>query len=132
MDAARQELRARVEQPASQDNLRHVSGALQPLLQTLGHIDLTRSSAPPAPLVCRDSVIKVGAGHTTEVVPSPASISCDLDSSTIILEVGCPTDMYRRIVAPSLVIITSPPAVWICTAQEEPVTTSHEIVCIEL
>jgi len=48
---------------------------------------------------------------TTLVVPSPASTSCDLDNSTIIFAVGCVTDICRRIVAPSLVMITSPSAV---------------------
>mmetsp|Transcript_5528 Transcript_5528/g.16299 ORF Transcript_5528/g.16299 Transcript_5528/m.16299 type:complete len:201 (+) Transcript_5528:378-980(+) len=47
----------------------------------------------------------------TEVVPSPASMSCDLLSSTSILAVGCATSICDRIVAPSLVIRTSPSAV---------------------
>mmetsp|Transcript_22440 Transcript_22440/g.56634 ORF Transcript_22440/g.56634 Transcript_22440/m.56634 type:complete len:296 (+) Transcript_22440:1040-1927(+) len=48
------------------------------------------------------------ASTTTLVVPSPASMSCDLDSSTIIFAAGWLTLMCRRIVAPSLVMITSP------------------------
>mmetsp|Transcript_26718 Transcript_26718/g.52117 ORF Transcript_26718/g.52117 Transcript_26718/m.52117 type:complete len:205 (+) Transcript_26718:863-1477(+) len=48
------------------------------------------------------------ASTTTLVVPSPASISCDLESSTIIFAAGWLTLMCRRIVAPSLVMITSP------------------------
>mmetsp|Transcript_10473 Transcript_10473/g.26846 ORF Transcript_10473/g.26846 Transcript_10473/m.26846 type:complete len:214 (-) Transcript_10473:1-642(-) len=45
---------------------------------------------------------------TTEVVPSPATTSCDLESSTSILAAGCVTVIFWRMVAPSLVISTSP------------------------
>mmetsp|Transcript_7546 Transcript_7546/g.23867 ORF Transcript_7546/g.23867 Transcript_7546/m.23867 type:complete len:266 (+) Transcript_7546:1040-1837(+) len=44
----------------------------------------------------------------TDVVPSPASVSCDLATSTSILAAGCATSMRARIVAPSFVMITSP------------------------
>mmetsp|Transcript_20586 Transcript_20586/g.55497 ORF Transcript_20586/g.55497 Transcript_20586/m.55497 type:complete len:234 (+) Transcript_20586:1349-2050(+) len=44
----------------------------------------------------------------TEVVPSPASVSCDFARSTSILAAGCATSICCRIVAPSLVIITEP------------------------
>uniref|UniRef100_A0A147BV85 Putative secreted protein n=1 Tax=Ixodes ricinus TaxID=34613 RepID=A0A147BV85_IXORI len=50
---------------------------------------------------------------TTEVVPSPASTSCALDSSTSILAAGCSTCICFRMVAPSLVMVTSPLAAWI-------------------
>mmetsp|Transcript_32802 Transcript_32802/g.76615 ORF Transcript_32802/g.76615 Transcript_32802/m.76615 type:complete len:247 (-) Transcript_32802:139-879(-) len=66
-------------------------------------------------LGCRPRVSRVctafnspPASTTTLVVPSPASMSCDLDSSTIIFAAGWLTLMCRRIVAPSLVMITSP------------------------
>mmetsp|Transcript_41360 Transcript_41360/g.113800 ORF Transcript_41360/g.113800 Transcript_41360/m.113800 type:complete len:315 (+) Transcript_41360:1237-2181(+) len=49
----------------------------------------------------------------TVVVPSPASMSCDLDRSTSILAVGCETSICFKMVAPSLVIITSPCPLWI-------------------
>mmetsp|Transcript_7141 Transcript_7141/g.12308 ORF Transcript_7141/g.12308 Transcript_7141/m.12308 type:complete len:228 (+) Transcript_7141:1394-2077(+) len=45
---------------------------------------------------------------TTEVVPSPATTSCDLESSTSILAAGCVTVIFCRMVAPSLVMMTSP------------------------
>ena len=45
---------------------------------------------------------------TTDVVPSPATTSCDLDSSTSIFAAGCCTCILFRIVAPSFVMITSP------------------------
>ncbi len=48
------------------------------------------------------------ASTTTVVVPSPASLSWALDSSTIILAEGCSTSISSRIVAPSFVITTSP------------------------
>mmetsp|Transcript_43180 Transcript_43180/g.99542 ORF Transcript_43180/g.99542 Transcript_43180/m.99542 type:complete len:205 (-) Transcript_43180:219-833(-) len=51
---------------------------------------------------------KAPAMTTTEVVPSPASISCALDSSTIIFAVGCCNFICCKMVAPSLVITTSP------------------------
>mmetsp|Transcript_10330 Transcript_10330/g.25326 ORF Transcript_10330/g.25326 Transcript_10330/m.25326 type:complete len:228 (-) Transcript_10330:172-855(-) len=43
----------------------------------------------------------------TEVVPSPATMSCDLDSSTSIFAAGCDTSILFRMVAPSLVMVTS-------------------------
>lgn len=46
----------------------------------------------------------------TEVVPSPATTSWDLASSTSILAAGCVTIILLRIVAPSFVMITSPSA----------------------
>merc|ERR1719384_1323624 len=49
----------------------------------------------------------------TEVVPSPASISCALLSSTSILAAGWTTFISLRMVAPSLVMVTSPLASWI-------------------
>merc|ERR1719158_2468608 len=49
----------------------------------------------------------------TEVVPSPASISCALLSSTNILAAGWTTFIWLRMVAPSLVMVTSPLASWI-------------------
>eukprot|EP01139_Manchomonas_bermudensis_P020006 Amastigsp_a677667_92.p3 type:complete len:282 gc:universal Amastigsp_a677667_92:787-1632(+) len=48
------------------------------------------------------------ARTTTDVVPSPASTSCARDTSTSILATGCTTAIFERIVAPSLVMITSP------------------------
>ena len=48
------------------------------------------------------------ASTVTDVVPSPASISCERASSTSILAVGWNTCMWDRMVAPSLVIMTSP------------------------
>ena len=50
---------------------------------------------------------------TTLVVPSPASMSCDLESSTSILAVGWKTCMWLMMVAPSLVMMTSPSFDWI-------------------
>ena len=50
---------------------------------------------------------------TTLVVPSPASTSCDFESSTSILAVGWKTCMWLMIVAPSFVMITSPSLLWI-------------------
>lgn len=51
---------------------------------------------------------KAPANTTTEVVPSPASISYALEISTSILAVGWTTSIYLRIVAPSFVISTYP------------------------
>ena len=45
---------------------------------------------------------------TTEVVPSPTSLSCISDSCTSTRAAGCSTSMLARIVAPSLVMVTSP------------------------
>ena len=61
---------------------------------------------------------------TTEVVPSPTSLSCNWESSTMILPAGCWTSSYFKMVAPifgefsefekfwfflpSLVTVTSP------------------------
>ena len=50
---------------------------------------------------------------TTLVVPSPASMSCDLESSTSILAVGWKTCMWLMMVAPSFVMMTSPSLDWI-------------------
>lgn len=58
---------------------------------------------------------------TTEVVPSPASMSWALEISTnylwirifTIFATGCTTSIFLRIVAPSFVIRTSPLASWI-------------------
>jgi len=44
---------------------------------------------------------------TTEVVPSPTSLSCFWARSTKILPAGCSTDSRDKIVAPSLDIVTS-------------------------
>mmetsp|Transcript_14034 Transcript_14034/g.47391 ORF Transcript_14034/g.47391 Transcript_14034/m.47391 type:complete len:233 (+) Transcript_14034:967-1665(+) len=49
----------------------------------------------------------------TDVVPSPASMSWDLDSCTSICAVGWNTCSWLRIVAPSLVMSTSPSPFWI-------------------
>ena len=43
----------------------------------------------------------------TDVVPSPATMSCDFDSSTNIFAAGCVAFIFDKIVAPSLVIVTS-------------------------
>ena len=43
----------------------------------------------------------------TDVVPSPATMSWDLDSSTSIFAAGWDTSILFKIVAPSLVIVTS-------------------------
>ena len=48
------------------------------------------------------------ARMTTEVVPSPTSASCSCASCTSRLAVGCSTSNFLRMVAPSLVIVTSP------------------------
>eukprot|EP00733_Pompholyxophrys_punicea_P002379 Pompholyxophrys_punicea_v1_NODE_1808_length_545_cov_30.157143.p2 type:complete len:113 gc:universal NODE_1808_length_545_cov_30.157143:60-398(+) len=45
---------------------------------------------------------------TTEVVPSPTSLSCCCANSTRTLAAGCSTSNNLRIVAPSLVTVTSP------------------------
>ena len=45
---------------------------------------------------------------TTEVVPSPTSLSCISDSCTSTRAAGCSTSKLARMVAPSLVIVTSP------------------------
>ncbi|RNA25965.1 t-complex 1 subunit alpha [Brachionus plicatilis] len=50
---------------------------------------------------------------TTVVVPSPASMSCALDSSTSILAAGWLTCICLRMVAPSLVMVTEPSDDWI-------------------
>jgi hypothetical protein len=44
---------------------------------------------------------------TTDVVPSPTSLSCFWAKSTKILPAGCSTSRRERIVAPSLEIVTS-------------------------
>mmetsp|Transcript_30154 Transcript_30154/g.88180 ORF Transcript_30154/g.88180 Transcript_30154/m.88180 type:complete len:256 (+) Transcript_30154:4625-5392(+) len=53
------------------------------------------------------------ATTTTVVVPSPASMSCDWDSSTSILAAGWRTFILDRIVAPSLLMRTSPSGICI-------------------
>ncbi len=45
---------------------------------------------------------------TTEVVPSPTSLSCLSESSTSTLAAGCSTSNCFKIVAPSFVMVTSP------------------------
>mmetsp|Transcript_46536 Transcript_46536/g.149379 ORF Transcript_46536/g.149379 Transcript_46536/m.149379 type:complete len:200 (-) Transcript_46536:305-904(-) len=45
---------------------------------------------------------------TTDVVPSPTSWSCSSASSTRIFAAGCSTSSCLRMVAPSLVMVTSP------------------------
>jgi hypothetical protein len=45
---------------------------------------------------------------TTDVVPSPTSLSWIYESSTKTLAAGWVTSNYLRIVAPSFVIVTSP------------------------
>mmetsp|Transcript_17327 Transcript_17327/g.52737 ORF Transcript_17327/g.52737 Transcript_17327/m.52737 type:complete len:263 (-) Transcript_17327:19-807(-) len=49
----------------------------------------------------------------TDVVPSPASMSCDFDNSTSIFAVGCATSISLRIVAPSFVMSTPLSSFWI-------------------
>ena len=44
----------------------------------------------------------------TDVVPSPAAASCERASSTSIFAAGCVTVILFRMVAPSLVMTTSP------------------------
>mmetsp|Transcript_23828 Transcript_23828/g.34820 ORF Transcript_23828/g.34820 Transcript_23828/m.34820 type:complete len:292 (-) Transcript_23828:52-927(-) len=56
---------------------------------------------------------KAPAMTTTDVVPSPASMSCDLEMPTSILAVGWNTCMRSKMVAPSLVMMTSPVSLWI-------------------
>ena len=56
----------------------------------------------------RDKYLSDPAITVTVVVPSPASTSCDFDRSTSILAVGCATSICFRMVAPSLVMTTSP------------------------
>ncbi len=56
---------------------------------------------------------RLPATTTTEVVPSPASTSCACESSTSMRAAGCMTAMCLRMVAPSLVMTTSPLDVWI-------------------
>jgi hypothetical protein len=75
---------------------------------------------------------KLPASTTTDVVPSPASMSCAIERSTscgiqshavrgigkrvdrhTILAAGCSAWMLRRMVAPSFVMMTSPCEVWI-------------------
>ena len=48
------------------------------------------------------------ARMTTEVVPSPTSLSCISESCTRTRAAGCSTSSWLRIVAPSFVIVTSP------------------------
>eukprot|EP01139_Manchomonas_bermudensis_P019019 Amastigsp_a676308_541.p3 type:complete len:128 gc:universal Amastigsp_a676308_541:1261-1644(+) len=48
------------------------------------------------------------AKTTTPVVPSPISLSCDLESSTRSRAISCSTCIFSRIVAPSFVTVTSP------------------------
>lgn len=50
---------------------------------------------------------------TTEVVPSPASMSWAVERLTSIFAVGCITDMLFSMVLPSFVIIVSPLPLWI-------------------
>src|SRR5271167_634867 len=50
---------------------------------------------------------------TTEVVPSPTSLSCCCANSIRIRPAGCSTSSNERIVAPSLVTVTS----WILEAR---------------
>ncbi len=56
---------------------------------------------------------RLPAKTTTEVVPSPASMSWDADRSTNILAAGCMTAICFRMVAPSLVTRTSVGPLWI-------------------
>lgn len=44
---------------------------------------------------------------TTEVVPSPTSSSCNWANSTRTRAAGCSTSNKRKMVAPSLVTVTS-------------------------
>lgn len=48
------------------------------------------------------------ATTTTDVVPSPTSLSYNWLNSTITLAAGCSISNYFKIVAPSFVITTSP------------------------
>ena len=48
------------------------------------------------------------ASMTADVVPSPTSLSVALETSTSIFAAGCWTSISLSIVAPSLVIVTSP------------------------
>ncbi|CAI8178528.1 MAG: Uncharacterised protein [Candidatus Nitrosopelagicus brevis] len=50
----------------------------------------------------------VPAKITDDVVPSPTSVSIVFEISIIILAAGCCASISFRIVAPSLVIVTSP------------------------
>ena len=45
---------------------------------------------------------------TTPVVPSPISLSYEIDNSTINLAIGWAISLFSKIVAPSLVIIYIP------------------------
>ena len=56
----------------------------------------------------RHAVKRAPQMTVTEVVPSPAAASCERASSTSIFAAGCVTVIRLRIVAPSLVMTTSP------------------------
>ena len=62
---------------------------------------------------------------TTEVVPSPTSWSCRSASSTNTLAAGCSTSSSFKMVAPSLVIVTSYNQKLQLTNYESHVKTTH-------
>ena len=51
---------------------------------------------------------KEPASITTDIVPSPTSLSTEFEASIITLAAGCSTSSLRNIVEPFLVIVTSP------------------------
>lgn len=77
-----------------------VSATLKPSEMAAGWIPLLRSSW--------HALRSAPAMTTTDVVPSPASISYALEISTSILAVGWMTSSLLKIVAPSFVIRTLP------------------------
>ena len=84
---------------AVQDGLsRHLSETY-PVMMVVGCILFFMSSFP-----LRSSS---AAMRTTDVVPSPTSLSCWCARSTRILPAGCSTSSKLRMVAPSLVTVTS-------------------------
>ena len=76
------------------------SASLYPAMTVVGW--MPRSISPPAFLSSSPANI------TDAVVPSPTSFSCVFATATIVFALGCSTAILRRMVSPSLVIVTSP------------------------
>ena len=76
------------------------SASLYPAMTVVGW--MPRSSSPPAFLSSSPANI------TDAVVPSPTSFSCVFATATIVFALGCSTAILRKMVSPSLVIVTSP------------------------
>ena len=83
------------------------SNLVKAISQALSKPSTTFNGCKPLSINFKASSNKAPANTTTPVVPSPISLSYELDNSRSNLAVGCSISISDKIVAPSLVTNTS-------------------------